>query len=121
MDLVTLTVATDKIELRCNSELSDAERTAAVEKISRFAEGRPDIRRVFVDIERDADLDQPILFIAKGQIQMDGPDLLASVADRDAWTAVTFLLDNFDRQLRRRSQNRVRVSLRAPKSQTVHA
>ena len=116
MDLVTLTVATEKIELRCNSELSDAERTAAVERINRFAQGRPEIQRLFVDIEREADSNHPAPFVAKGLLQMGGPDVLASVADRDAMTAIAFLMDNFDRQLRRRSQNRVQVSLRAPKS-----
>lgn len=116
MDLVTLTVATEKVELRCNSELNDAERSAAVEKITRFAQSRPEIQRLFVDIEREADLDHPSPFVAKGQLQMNGPDVLASVADRDALTAIAFLLDNFERQLRRRSQNRVQVSLRVPHS-----
>lgn len=114
MDLVTLTVATDKIELRCNAELSEAERTGAIEKLRRFARDRPEIARVYIDIEREVDSPPPAPFVAKGQIEIGGPDLLASVADRDPLTALEFLIENFDRQLLRRRLSKIRVSLRAP-------
>jgi hypothetical protein len=55
-------------------------------------------------------------FIAKGQIEIEGPNLLASVADENALKSVEFLLENFDRQLRRRKLPRVRTTLRAPRT-----
>jgi len=116
MELVTLTVATGKIDFRCNTELSEADRNAALEKLHRLTQQHPEISRVFVDVERDADPVQPSSYVAKGQIAQDGPDLLASVADTNPLTAVEFLLDNFIWQLRRHRSPQVRVKLRAPKS-----
>ena len=115
MDLVTLTVATEKVEFRCNAELSDADRTSTIERLTRLAQAYPEIVRVYVDVERDAD-DDFFSFIAKGQIEMQGPNVLASVADENAVRSVEFLLENFDRQLRRRKLPRVREMLRAPRS-----
>jgi putative sigma-54 modulation protein len=116
MDLVTLTIATDKIEFRCNSELTEAERTSAVERFTRLAKDYPEIVRMYVDVECSADSDDPASFVAKGQIELGGPDLLASVANGDASKCIEFLLENFDRQLRRRTHRRARISLRAPKT-----
>jgi len=116
MDLVTLTVATDKVEFRCNAELSEAERNATVEKFTRLAQSYPEIIRMYIDVECDASSDHPATFVAKGQIEMGGPGLLASVTDANACKAVEFLLENFDRQLRRRKLPQVRTSLRAPRS-----
>ena len=115
MDLVTLTVATEKVEFRCNAELSETDRTSTIERMTRLAQAYPEIRRMYVDVERDADADF-FSFIAKGEIQMQGPSILASVADENAARSVEFLLENFDRQLRRRNLPRVRAMLRAPRS-----
>ena len=115
MDLVTLTVATEKVEFRCNAELSDSDRTSTIERMTRLAQAYPEIVRMYVDVERDADADF-FSFIAKGQIEMEGPNVLASVADENAAKCVEFLLENFDRQLRRRSLPRARTMLRAPRS-----
>jgi putative sigma-54 modulation protein len=115
MDLVTLTVATDKVEFRCNAELSDAERTAAVERMTRLVNSHPELVRMYVDVERDPE-PHHAPFIAKGQIEIEGPNLLASVADENALKSVEFLLENFDRQLRRRKLPRVRTTLRAPRT-----
>lgn len=110
MDLVTRTVAADKVEFRCNAPLSDAERSAAMEKITRFAQAYSEIVRIYVDVERDADSDRPS-FIAKGQIEIGGPGVLASVADQSALRSVEYLVENFDRQLRRRKPPRARAHL----------
>lgn len=115
MDLVTITVATDKVEFRCNADLTETERTSAIERLTRLTQAHPEITRMYVDVERDSDPENAT-FVVKGQIGIEGPDLLASVADRNALTAVGFLLENFDRQLRRRRFPRVRISLRAPQS-----
>jgi len=115
MDLVTLTVATEKVEFRCNAELSEADRTSTIERMTRLAQAYPEIVRMYVDVERDADVDF-FSYVAKGQIEMDGPNVLASVADENAARSVEFLLENFDRQLRRRNLPRVRAMHRAPRS-----
>ena len=121
MDLVTLTVATDKIELRCNAELTESQRTEAVEKLRRFVRDRPEINQIFVDIEREVDSEAPAPFVTKGQIESGGPGLLASVADRDPLSALDFLVENFDRQLLRRRLSRVRVSLLSPQEASAPA
>jgi ribosome-associated translation inhibitor RaiA len=119
MNLVTLTVATDKVEFRCNAELTEAERTAAMERLTRLTQTYPEITRMYVDVERDSD-SEDAAFVAKGQVGIEGPDLLASVADPNALTAIEFLLENFDRQLRRQKlktpRARASTSLRAPRS-----
>jgi putative sigma-54 modulation protein len=116
MDLVSLTIATDKIEFRCNAELTEAERCAAVEKMCRLTREYTEIIRVYIDVERDADASRPSSFVAKGQIELGGPAILASIADRDPLKSVEILLEYFARQLHRRNHRRDRVSLRAPKT-----
>lgn len=117
MDLITLTVATNKIELRCNASLRDAERMAVMDKIGRLPAAYSEIQRVYVDIERDTITEPSGPLVAKGRVDLGGSDILASVADQDAFHAVDVLIENFERQLRRRKVHQVRVSLRAP-SQT---
>jgi putative sigma-54 modulation protein len=116
MDLVTRTVATDKVEFRCNAPLSEADRSTAMEKIARFARSHPEIVRMSVDVECDAESDQPSSFVAKGQVEIGGPGLLASVADHSALKCVEYLVENFDRQLRRRKPARVRSFLPPPRA-----
>jgi putative sigma-54 modulation protein len=115
MDLVTLTVATDKVEFRSNSELSEAERTSAMERMTRLTQAHPEIVRMYVDVECDPASDQPT-FIAKGEVEIEGPNLLASVADPQTLKALEFLIENFDRQLRRRKLPKVRTSVRVSRN-----
>lgn len=116
MDLVTLTVATDKIDFRCNAGLNDADRTSVVEKIGRLPQTYSEIIRVWVDLEKDTDAEKAAAFVAKGRVDLGGSDLLASVASGDPRLAIDFLCENFVRQLRRRKDPRVRVSLRVPRT-----
>jgi ribosome-associated translation inhibitor RaiA len=88
-----------------------------MEKLTRLSQIYPEITRMYVDVERDSDSENSA-FVAKGQVGVEGPDLLASVADRNALTAIEYLLENFDRQLRRRKLPRVRTSLRVAHSAT---
>ena len=115
MDLDTVTFAAHKVEFRCNSPLSESERSLAVEKITRFAQAYPEIGRMHVDVECDTDADRPS-FIAKGQIEIGGPAILASVADHSALKSVEYLVENFDRQLRRRKHPRLRASSGTPRT-----
>jgi ribosome-associated translation inhibitor RaiA len=118
MDLVTLTIATGKLEIRCNAALTEEDRTSAIEKLNRLTQAHPEINRLYVDIERDEDLDHPS-YITKGLLEIDGPNLLASVADENALKAVEFLVENFDRQLRRRRRLASAQSARAAGSARV--
>lgn len=115
----TVATATDKVDFRCNVPLPEADRLMAMEKISRFAHSHPEIARMHVDVECDVQSDQPSSFVAKGQVEIGGPGLLASVADHSALKSVEYLVENFDRQLRRRKHPRFRTStsLRAPCAQ----
>jgi putative sigma-54 modulation protein len=42
--------------------------------------------------------------VAKGHIEIGGPDLLASVASEDAYKAVDLLIDKLERSLHRRAE-----------------
>lgn len=72
------------------------------EKVARLLRHEPRIDRVRIDVENDHRGGTP-LFIAKGHIEIGGPDLLASVATEDAYKSVDLLIDKLDRQLRKRA------------------
>lgn len=82
--------------------LTDAMRDALHTKVERLLRHEPRIDRVRIDIELDATRGREV-FVAKGHIEIGGPDLLASVSAEDAYKAADLLIDKLDRLLRRRS------------------
>lgn len=99
----TLPTLAERIEIHGeNLPLTDQLRATATEKISRLLRDDDGILRIRVDLQRDPAAAQEGEYIAKGQIELGGPDLLASVASNDPARSLEFLLENFDRQLRRR-------------------
>jgi putative sigma-54 modulation protein len=83
-------------------DLTDALRSAATDKASRLLRHNDHIIRVRVDLEYDKTRGIGDQFIAKGHIEIGGPDLLASVASDDAYKSLDLLIDKLDGLLRRR-------------------
>ena len=83
--------------------LSDALRSIAEEKVERLLRHQERIIRVRLDIEHDQARDPNQAFIAKGHIEIHGPDLVASVASDDPQKSLDELIDKLDRMLRKRA------------------
>jgi Ribosome-associated protein Y (PSrp-1) len=86
-----------------NVGLAAEARIAAFEKIARLLQHDADIARIRIDMTRDdqttAEDDR---YVAKGELDLGGPTLLASVASHDPLRALDFLIERFDGQLLRR-------------------
>ncbi len=87
--------------------LTDAMRTALETKAERIFRHEPRILRLRIDVERDLRKGGRA-FVAKGHIEIAGPDITASVAMDDAYAAINLLIDKLDRMLRKRTTNRMR-------------
>ena len=82
--------------------LTDAMRDALNTKAERLLRHEPRLDRIRIDLERDATRSRDI-YVAKGHIEIGGPDLIATVAADDAYKAADLLIDKLDRLLRRRA------------------
>lgn len=83
-------------------ELTDALKQIVRDKVARLLRHEPRIVRVRIDLELDKSRAFGSQFIAKGHIEIGGPDLLASVASEDAYKSIDALIDKLDGALRRR-------------------
>jgi putative sigma-54 modulation protein len=83
--------------------LTDALRDSLRGKAERLLRHEPRIDRIRIDLEHDATRGRAI-FVAKGHIEIGGPDILASVASEDAYKAADLLIDKLDRLLQRRGE-----------------
>lgn len=82
--------------------LTDGLRAALHTKAERLFRHEPRIDRIRIDLERDATRGHEV-FVAKGHIEIGGPDLIASVSAAQGYEAVDLLMDKLDRLLRRRA------------------
>lgn len=85
-------------------ELTDALKNIANEKVSRLFRHEERIVRLRVELEWDKRKEREQQFIAKGHIEILGPNLNCSVASDDCMKALDLLVDKLDRMLRRRSR-----------------
>lgn len=83
-------------------ELSAALRQAALLKASRLLRHNDHILRIRLDLEHDKTRSAKDQFIAKGRIEISGPDLIASVHSEDAYKSIDLLVDKLDALLRSR-------------------
>ncbi|MEO6245957.1 MAG: ribosome-associated translation inhibitor RaiA [Opitutaceae bacterium] len=83
-------------------DLTDPLRTAAAEKTARLLRHNDHILRLRIDLELDKTHGVGAQFIAKGHIEISGPDLIASVTSEDAYKSLDLLVDKLDGLLRRR-------------------
>lgn len=84
-------------------ELSDALKSTAEEKVVRLLRHQERIIRVRLDLEHDRTRDPRHAFIAKGHLEVRGPDLVASVASDELSKSLDELIDKLDRMLRKRA------------------
>lgn len=82
--------------------LTPALRQRMADKVARLLRHEPRIDRVRLDLENDKTKGHSH-FVAKGRIEIPGPDLVASVDHEDAYKAIDLLVDKLDASLRRRS------------------
>jgi putative sigma-54 modulation protein len=100
---------TNKLLLRgVHLPLTSALREIVAEKTGRLFGRDADIIRLRLDLEYDQTKSPTRAFVARGRIELQGPDLVASVASEDCYKSVDLLVDKLDRQLSRRHDKRVR-------------
>jgi putative sigma-54 modulation protein len=87
--------------------LTPALRQAATEKAIHLLDHESDIIRVRIDLEVDHTREPHEQHIAKGRLEVRGPDLIARVASENAYKSLDLLVDKFAEALRRRRQKRV--------------
>jgi putative sigma-54 modulation protein len=83
-------------------DLTDALRQIAAEKAARLLRHNDHIVRIRVDLELDKTRGAADQFIAKGRVEISGPDLIASVHSEDAYKSLDLLVDKLDSLLRAR-------------------
>ncbi len=83
-------------------ELTPALKARISEKVGRLLRHEPRIDRVRIDLDHDK-TKGTARFVAKGRIEIGGPDLLASVESEDAYKSIDLLVDKLDAALRRRA------------------
>lgn len=82
--------------------LTESMKAAVHEKVARLLRHEPRIDRIRIDVDHDKTKGSKPHFIAKGQIEIGGPDLVASVDSDDAYKSVDLLMDKLDGLLRKR-------------------
>lgn len=85
-------------------ELTPSLKTFVREKAERLFRHEERMVRVRVELECDRSPQVGMLFKAKGHIQIQGPDMNASVQADDCHKAISMLVDKLDRMLTRRHQ-----------------
>ncbi len=84
-------------------ELNADLRATVEDKMARLLRHEERIVRVRIDIEHDKARDPNKAFVAKGHIEIHGPDLVASVASDDPQKSLDALIDKLDRMLRKKA------------------
>jgi putative sigma-54 modulation protein len=85
-------------------DLTDALRNIVTQKAERLLRHNEHLIRIRIDLEHDKTRGSADQFIAKGHLEIGGPDLLASVATEDCYKSIDLLMDKLDRLIRRRHQ-----------------
>ena len=101
--------------------LTPALQEAARHKAEHLLRHEDHIVRIRLDLELDRTRGAKDVFIAKGRIEIRGPDLIAQVHSEDAYKSLDLLGDKLDELLRRRHQKRINTRnderRQAPKGQ----
>ncbi|MDF3059470.1 MAG: raiA [Rariglobus sp.] len=103
MPHITPEVIGAKVILRgIHLDLTDAMKAVINEKAARLLRHEPRIDRIRFDVELDKTKTSQSHFIAKAQIEINGPDLVASVDSNDAYKSIDLVIDKLDGLLRKR-------------------
>ncbi len=101
-------------------ELTPSLKTYVREKAERLFRHEERIVRMRVELECDRNPAVGMQFTAKGHIQIQGPDMNASVCADDCHKAISMLVDKLDRMLQRRHQLH-RVKRNHPRAVEIEA
>jgi len=85
-------------------EITPALRESILKKAARLLRHQINLVRVRISLEHVKTVDDP--FVAKGLIEIGGPDLIASIASDDGYKSIDLLVDRLDRMLRERTRAR---------------
>ncbi len=97
----------DKLLVRgLHLDLTHALHAYATEKVGRLLRRNRGIIRIRTDLEYDATAAVGSQFIAKGRIEITGPDLVAAAASDGAYKSIDLLAEKLDRMLHRRAGRR---------------
>ena len=88
-------------------DLNDAAKALIESKAERLFRHEPRILRLRIDVERVVH-GRDRGFIAKGRVELAGPDLTACVTAGSGPASITLLIDKLDRMLRKRTSNLLR-------------
>lgn len=83
-------------------ELTSAMKSIFQEKLEKLFRHEEEIIRIRVEVGHLSNRSQDAAFVAKGHIEINGPDLVVSAATDDLYKSVDLLVDKLDRKLRRR-------------------
>lgn len=98
----SLTDASKFIIRGVHLDLTEALRQAAHDKLNRLFRHNEHIDRIRVELELDQTRGDADRFIAKGRLEISGPDLIASAHSEDAYKSLDLLVDTLDALLRTR-------------------
>ena len=87
-------------------ELTEAMKNILHEKLAVLLRHNDYIVRINVRLQRDQTLGTESHYTATGQIEIGGPDLVASADGKNAYDVMDVLVDKLDRQLERRHGKR---------------
>jgi len=85
-------------------DLTDALKNIATEKLTKLFRHEDRIVRIRAELEYDKTKGHENEFIAKGHVEIHGPDLVCSVASQDCLKSLDLLVDKLDRMIRRRAR-----------------
>ncbi|MDR2200592.1 MAG: ribosome-associated translation inhibitor RaiA [Puniceicoccales bacterium] len=80
-------------------ELTDALKQIVLEKSEKLFRHEGRIIRIRFELEHAHTKDPETEFIAKGHIEIQGPDIIASAASNDLYKSIDLLIQKLDRQL----------------------
>lgn len=84
-----------------NLELTDALKQEVYSKMEKLFKHQEKIIRLRIDLEYSPNRNHEDEFIAKGRIEIEGPDMVISIASGDMYKSISELADKLDRKIRR--------------------
>lgn len=85
-------------------DLTDALKSTVADKIEKLIKHEDRILRIRVELEFNPNKDHQKEYVAKGHIEIHGPDMVASAASEDLYKSIDLMVNKLDRMLRQRSR-----------------
>ena len=85
-------------------DLTDALKATVSEKMEKLFRHENQIIRIRIELEYNSNVTRQKEYIAKGHIEINGPDMIASVESEDLYKSIDLLASKLDRMIRRRSR-----------------